>query len=193
MKKKLTLIVSAVALGALLAVGGTLAWFTDTETATNTVTMGNVKIAIHEVGKDGVDNVIGENEFSGLTFETVTPGANLDKDVTIENTGANAAFIRAKVTFEGVDANWAPLVLVDKDAKWTLDEEDGYYYYSDIVAKEGYTTSLFTDVTVPTTWGNEAANATDIKIIVTAEAIQADNNGTDAKAAFTGNTITNAN
>ena len=39
MKKKVALTAAAVALVGTLAVGGTLAWFTDTETATNVVTM----------------------------------------------------------------------------------------------------------------------------------------------------------
>ena len=43
MKKKLVLSLAAAALVGTLAVGGTLAWFTDTETATNVVTTGNVE------------------------------------------------------------------------------------------------------------------------------------------------------
>ena len=42
MKKKYALALAAAAMVGTLAVGGTLAWFTDTETATNVVTMGNV-------------------------------------------------------------------------------------------------------------------------------------------------------
>ena len=48
MKKKLVLSLAAAALVGTLAVGGTLAWFTDTETATNVVTTGNVDIAWFE-------------------------------------------------------------------------------------------------------------------------------------------------
>ena len=44
MKKRTKLITAAVSLGALMTVGGTLAWFTDSETATNVVTTGNVNV-----------------------------------------------------------------------------------------------------------------------------------------------------
>lgn len=44
MKKKLTAIFLCVALVAIAIVGASLAYFTDTKTATNTFTMGDVKI-----------------------------------------------------------------------------------------------------------------------------------------------------
>ena len=40
MKKKLTVVVTAVTLVALIAIGATLAWFTDSKEVTNVVTMG---------------------------------------------------------------------------------------------------------------------------------------------------------
>ena len=49
MKKKSILMAAiAVMLVAVLVVGGTLAYFTDTKSATNTFTMGNVKITLDE-------------------------------------------------------------------------------------------------------------------------------------------------
>ena len=44
MKKKLTAIFLCVALAAIAIVGASLAYFTDTKSATNTFTVGNVKI-----------------------------------------------------------------------------------------------------------------------------------------------------
>ena len=51
MRRKVALTAAAVAMVGTLAVGGTLAWFTDTETATNVVTLGNVDIVLNEDGK----------------------------------------------------------------------------------------------------------------------------------------------
>ena len=68
MKKKVALTAAAVALVGTLAVGGTLAWFTDTETATNVVTMGEVDIRLSEDG--GKDGIIGNN---GLEYDNVMP------------------------------------------------------------------------------------------------------------------------
>ena len=48
MKKKLTAIFLCVALAAIAIVGASLAYFTDTKSATNTFTVGNVKIELLE-------------------------------------------------------------------------------------------------------------------------------------------------
>lgn len=46
MKKKLTLVVTCIVLVAAMVIGGTLAYFTDTKTAENTFTVGDVKIKL---------------------------------------------------------------------------------------------------------------------------------------------------
>ena len=58
MKKKLTVIFLCVALAAIAIVGASLAYFTDTESATNTFTVGNVKIDLIEsrFHREGNDN-----------------------------------------------------------------------------------------------------------------------------------------
>ena len=47
-KRKIVLLASALCMVAILAIGGTLAYFTDTQTKTNTFTVGNVKIELLE-------------------------------------------------------------------------------------------------------------------------------------------------
>ena len=58
MKKKLTAIFLCVALAAIAVVGASLAYFTDTDSATNTFTVGNVKIDLIEsrYHREGNDN-----------------------------------------------------------------------------------------------------------------------------------------
>ena len=58
MKKKLTAIFLCVALVAIAVVGASLAYFTDTKSATNTFTVGNVKIDLIEsrFHREGNDN-----------------------------------------------------------------------------------------------------------------------------------------
>ena len=58
MKKKLTVIFLCVALAAIAIVGASLAYFTDTESVTNTFTVGNVKIDLIEsrFHREGNDN-----------------------------------------------------------------------------------------------------------------------------------------
>ena len=104
MKKKLTLVVTCVVLVAAMVIGGTLAYFTDTKTAENTFTMGNVKIKLDEAkvvknettGKWDIDE--DAKRVTGNNYGAVYPGAVLPKDPTVTNTGTNPAYIRATVT-----------------------------------------------------------------------------------------------
>lgn len=96
MKKKITAIFLCVALVAIAIVGASLAYFTDTKTATNTFTMGDVKITLDETS---VANPDGPRVTSN-TYNTY-PGAVVTKDPIVHNTGKNAAWIRAKVEVKG--------------------------------------------------------------------------------------------
>lgn len=107
MKKKITAIALVVCLVAVAVVGGSLAYFTDTDDATNTFTVGGVKIDLIEQERDGqgglqeftqdqvlmpiVGSAQGEKDGQGQ------PVAKnyVDKMVTIKNTGKSAAYIRA--------------------------------------------------------------------------------------------------
>lgn len=52
-KRKIILLATALCLVAILAVGGTLAYFTDTDQAVNVFTVGNVQIDLIEKERDG--------------------------------------------------------------------------------------------------------------------------------------------
>lgn len=128
MKKKLTVVVTAVTLVALIAIGATLAWFTDSKEVTNVVTMGNIKITLEEP--------IFSEENENNTITGVLPNQPIDKDPTITNVGNNDAYIRAKINYDGLSAEQAAQV----EALLNIDEEawvkgaDGYYYYQEILA-----------------------------------------------------------
>lgn len=87
MKKKITAIFLCVALMAIAIVGASLAYFTDTKSATNTFTVGNVKIELlesqyHRVNA-GKGNAIGQTEplIGGYLW-----AADVDMQGTTENT-----------------------------------------------------------------------------------------------------------
>ena len=90
MKKK-TILVAAIAvmLVAALVVGGTLAYFTDTKTETNTFTVGNVNIELLESQYHRVNAGISNDDAKGKT-EPLSGGylwaANVDMQGTRENT-----------------------------------------------------------------------------------------------------------
>ena len=187
MKKKLVLSLAAAALVGTLAVGGTLAWFTDTETATNVVTTGHVDISVMEKAKDDPEVEYGVQDNAGLILDgKYVPGATVDKVVAVRNnTGSNQAWIRVKVEMPNSMAE-AKLVGVD-DTKWVQSGE--YYYYTSSVSVGKTTDPLFTGVKLPDTWGNEMTDQgteAGLEIKVTAEAVQADERaeGTSYLTAF---------
>ena len=109
MKKKTVMLVAAIAMILCLAVGGTLAYFTDTtETATNTFTMGNVDITLDEAkvvaGDDG-EYTATQERVTENTYNNLYPGQVLPKDPTVTNTGSQDAYVRVRVSFPVVSGN----------------------------------------------------------------------------------------
>lgn len=193
MKKRTTLIVAAVALGALLTVGGTLAWFTDTETATNVITTGNVDITLTEVAPTPEKNVDSwtatANDKGGVSYGNILPGEVISKDPTVTNTGANPAYVRVKATVTPIEELDLTGIVYKKDGK-IVTPDNGYFYCETIMQPNASGYTPFDSVEFPDTWDNDYADAT-ITITVTAEAIQAENLGDNvtAKTAFDNKTI----
>jgi len=106
MKKKLTAIFLCVALVAIAVVGASLAYFTDTDEATNTFAVGNVKIELIEQqrGENGLEPfeqnkklypIVGSAQGEKDALGMPTAKNYVDKMVTIKNTGSEKAYIRA--------------------------------------------------------------------------------------------------
>lgn len=99
MKKKVLTVALVMALIAIM-VSGTLAYFTDSDEVTNTFTIGSVEIEIHENGAlvegetltmpDMLIPVVGPNP-------EVTTDNYGQKQVTVENTGKNDAYVQVFV------------------------------------------------------------------------------------------------
>lgn len=182
-KKKAITMFSAIALVAVVGVGATLAYFTDSETVSNVVTMGHVDITLYETQKYGNEVEITEE---GLVFEDVLPGDSLDKDPSvILNAGSADAYIRMQM--EIVPAEGSMLTEdelkelaqairedVESSGDWYYEPLGGYYYYKNIMTTDSNPAVLFDTVTIPNSWGNNTAGQT-FMIQIRAEAIQADN------------------
>ena len=107
MKKKITALCLCVALLAVAVVGASLAYFTDTDNATNTFTVGNVAIDLIEQERDGkgglkafengkkLSPIVGSAQGEKDDYGMPTAKNYIDKMVTILNTGSEAAYIRA--------------------------------------------------------------------------------------------------
>jgi len=168
-KRKIVIMAMALCMVAILAVGGTLAYFTDTEGATNTFTVGNVDIDLTEPNWNT----------NGNESEDVYPGEALPKDPTVTNVGVNPCFVRVKV--EGLDClgNAGMIEYRTNYVKGALGENwvlhtDGYFYYVKVLAKDEVTTALFDSIVIPTGLTNPTENDPEsYSVDVTAYAVQA--------------------
>jgi predicted ribosomally synthesized peptide with SipW-like signal peptide len=169
-KRKILLVAAALCMIAILAVGGTLAYFTDTtEVKNNVFTVGNVQIELKE------PNWVAQGEKDA---PEVYPGEALAKDPTVTNTGANPCFVRVRVS--GLDClGTAPDMLIHVRNNYVVDalgadwvkHTDGYYYYTKVLAKDGVTSPVFDSIVIPTALTN--GDGTEFSIDVFAQAVQA--------------------
>ena len=108
MKKKIFAIVLCVAMLAIAVIGGTMAYFTDTDAQTNTFTAGKVGISLDEaiVAKDAAGNLVATgsrtDETQTLQSYHLFPAMKVTKDPTITVAAdSEDAYIAAVVTITG--------------------------------------------------------------------------------------------
>lgn len=167
MKKKILALSMVACLAATAVVGGTLAYFTDTDQADNVFTVGNVSIDLTEPNWDAQGAVDAPEAY---------PGEALAKDPTITNDGKNPCFVR--ISIEGWDVLGANNKItyrtdyVDNKLgdKWEL-HTDGYFYYTEVLVAGATTDALFDQIVIPTSVTNGFDGSYDL--VVKAEAVQA--------------------
>lgn len=167
MKKKIVALCLIVALAVTAITGATLAYFTDSKKATNTFTVGNVKIDLTETNWDASGS---------KDAPEVYPGEALKKNPAVTNTGANPCFVRIQVAGLGSLGD-AGMITYETGyqtgvlgADWTL-HTDGYFYYTKVLAADEKTSDLFDQIRIPTALEN--GDGTAYNVVVTAEAVQA--------------------
>ena len=156
MKKKILMLAVAACLIVLSIASSSLAYFTDTDAETKVFTAGNVYIdLVYTTDRDTTKNL-----YPGQSFT--------EEKATIQNTGSEQAYVGAIITFEpgidGVDDD----AKIDKIKKMFPDltsavynfktNTDGsfsvYVVFTDALAV-GSTVTIFDDMTIPETWGND--------------------------------------
>ena len=166
-KRKILALALTLCMAAILIVGGTLAYFTDTDRKDNVFTVGNVDITLTEPNWDANGSEDAPEAY---------PGEALAKDPTVTNTGKNPCFVRIKVEgWEVLGANNKITYRTDyKDDvlgdNWVL-HTDGYFYYNEVLAVGDETDALFDQIVIPTSVTNGFDGNYDL--VVTAEAVQA--------------------
>jgi predicted ribosomally synthesized peptide with SipW-like signal peptide len=162
MRKKIAIIMTTILVG-LLAIGGTMAWFTaESKEVTNTFKAGTVDIKLVDI-------------FNGRRAQNVNPGDCYYKKVYVKNTGTKNAYIRVKL-----NAEFNPELPVEGVVTYLVDgwETDwvkigDWYYYKHIVTTRDKTNYLIDGVRFEgKKMDNEYQGAT-FTITVKAEAIQA--------------------
>lgn len=167
-KRKILTLAMALSMIAILAVGATIAYFTDTDTKTNTFTVGDVDITLTEPNWDAQGSV---------DAPEVYPGEALAKDPTVKNVGSNPCFVRISVT--GWDC-LAPAgnityktdyVAGKLGENWDYNETDKYFYYTKVLPVGVTTDALFDQIVMPTNLTNGYDGS--YSLVVKAEAVQA--------------------
>ena len=187
MKKKLMISAIAISAVAVLTVGGTLAYFTDTDETENVFTIGKV------------GGTLTESEWiTGESGMNILPGDWVSKNptVTIDDDSADV-YVRFLVEFSYTENNTKEFLdNLDEDQPYQIEELEFYklndsgeyervilqptgnshqYYYiveESLSAGESYT--LFDHVRIPYAWGNEVAGV-QFAVKVKAEFVQKGN------------------
>lgn len=173
--KKVKAILCGASILSVVAVSGIFAYLTDSDTATNKFSIGQVKIELQEPTWDAKTDTDGD----GIPDEAeqMAPNATIEKDPQVKNIGKNDAYIYLKVTVpiksvitanddgtlvNGGVAQDTELFTYTKNADWTEitsartdNKKDGtdeiesrtyVYYYKEAVAPNATTTTLFDSV-----------------------------------------------
>lgn len=119
--------------------------------------------------------IFGGNQISVREeFETpqeLIPGKNYVKRVRVENSGHSDCYVRIKTVF--TDSRVGKYCSLDWNMNdFTYCEEDGFYYYRDILSAGEMTTHLFTTISVSGEF--PADRSEDCSILVYAESCQSE-------------------
>ena len=182
----------------LLVVGtalGTLAYFTDSDVATNTFTVGKVDITLDEAAVNADGTPIADAARVTKNEYHLIPGGTYTKDPTIHVSADSAncwVYVKVDNGLSKIEAADNTVAAQMKAKGWTLiDEEKNIYAYPTMVAKDAADKDVrvFDSFTID---GNAVSNAIlktyeDAEISVIAYAIQADGFGTALEAWTTAN------
>lgn len=163
-KNKLVILLLSV-----VALSGSLAYFSAKTDVENIITTGSVDVEIIELDEN--DDVQTEME-----HDRVMPGEEIVKKVRFKNTGNNPSWLRVKVESEFENDNLSDEVVSINFNSENWEEKDGYYYYTEQLEPDSDTSQLFDTIRFSTEMGNEYQNQS-MTLKVTAEAVQSEFNG----------------
>lgn len=190
MKKKVTAIALAVCILAVAVIGATMAYFTDTDSKTNTFTFGKVDIDLTEDSTHANGAVKGDmSTDGGITYPGVLPGLVYSKvpTVTVKRESLDAWVIITATVPTVYD--WDGLFNDIDTANFTKDrkivgENTVYYFYANAAVTAGSSVTPFTEVKInPALTQNDVKNLPTFNVVVNAYGIQKEGFD-DAQEAF---------
>lgn len=193
MKKKVTAIALAVCILAVAVIGATMAYFTDTDSKTNTFTFGKVDIDLTEESNEDREKGVKAGTVGtdgGITYPGVLPGLVYSKvpTVTVKNDSLDAwviitATVPTVYNWDGLFNDSIDTANFTKDKK-IVGENTVYYFYANAAVTAGRSVRPFTEVKInPALTQNDVKNLPTFNVVVNAYGIQKDGFD-DAKAAF---------
>ena len=168
------------------SIGGSLAWFTSSDSVTNPFTTAST-----ENPSDPNSGIKINEKFDKNEADNTLPGDNVTKQVNVSNTATYDQLIRVKIEKVWKDAEGTEKPDLDKEniilnfeknltdsnnpeeGKW-IKGSDGYYYYNGIVNPKGQTSNLLESVTLSKDTTNEFKGL-KFDVTVNSEGVQAAN------------------
>lgn len=190
MKKKVTAIALAVCILAVAVIGATMAYFTDTDSKTNTFTFGGVDIELTEKSEKDEQNKIhaGTEKDGGFTYDTVLPGLVYSKVPTV-TVKEGPAWVVVTVTVPTIynHADFFNETANERDfamEKKVVGENTVYYFYANAAVTAGNSVTPFTEVKInPALTQDDVINLLTFDVVVNAYGIQKEGFN-DAQEAF---------
>ncbi len=179
-KKKIAMALLCICLFVLSA-GITTAYLTAEDTARNAITTGEVAVSLVE--RQLADGAIRPYPARPIA---VMPGQTVSKIVSAANDAGQPVWVRLRVEITGQGRQELPdgaVTLTEPGADWVYCPEDGWYYCTAVLAAGEETEPLFRGVSFSGTALDNRFADTAMSVSVTAQAVQAANNGGDVFAA----------
>lgn len=177
MKKKVTAIALAVCILAVAVIGATMAYFTDTDSKTNTFTFGKVDIDLTEDSTDANGAVKGYmSTDGGITYPGVLPGLVYSKVPTVTvKKDSLPAYVAITATVPTI-YDWGGLFnnKIDSAFDWekkTVGANTVYYFYAKDPVQPGKSVTPFTEVKINPALTQDGVSKA-FNVIVNAYAIQ---------------------
>ena len=193
--KRIGLAVVSCILTLIICIGSTALYLTDTDTATNTVTVGDVKIDLTEPNWEDIEYVVPNQELTKdpqitntsindaivfMTVEVPVKNITLVADDGTKGTKGNTELFWFKDSTDGAsthannfDSNWAHLETKDVDANLTGTTRTYVFAYKTPLSSDDTTTPLFDKIQIKNYVENEIPGGEVEQIKINAYAIQA--------------------